>query len=302
MFEASYPFRHACELYNVLQSLSNSKPVLFLYSDRGPDHCLTYVSVQLSLVCLFLNLDLDFLCAGQTAPYHSWCNPVERVMAVLNLGLQCVGLAREKMPEEYEKEVAKCNNLTQLRKIAKRNDQFVRAVGDSLSPVKSLLCDIFSCLQLQEKPIQAYESATPQEISEFWTGIMAIDETLEEDGRYVKANIHEHKKIPEFFQHCCQTGHYTFDVLKCGKDTCKLCKPVRLPRGDFDAIKHLPFPVPGDDGHYCPFAEVLGMETSEEHRPSLKKASKAKAKSLPFYVCQCSTCEERSANIAVRRV
>ena len=61
-------------------------------------------------------MDLDFLCAGRTALYHSWRNPVERVMSVLNLGLQCVGLAREKMPEEFE-EVAKCNSLNKLRKM-----------------------------------------------------------------------------------------------------------------------------------------------------------------------------------------
>ena len=99
VFEPSYPLRHACELKNVLQSVSFSKAVLFLYSDRGPDHQLTYVSVQLALVCLFLKLDLDFLCACPTAPYHSWRNPVERVMATLNLGLQCVGLARKKMTD-----------------------------------------------------------------------------------------------------------------------------------------------------------------------------------------------------------
>lgn len=50
-------------------------------------------------------------------------------MAILNLGLQCVG-AREKMPEEFEKEVAKCNNLTELKKIAERKDQIVGAVKD----------------------------------------------------------------------------------------------------------------------------------------------------------------------------
>ena len=44
-FEPSSPFRHACELYQVLQSVSFSKSVLFLYSDGGPDHRLTYVSV-----------------------------------------------------------------------------------------------------------------------------------------------------------------------------------------------------------------------------------------------------------------
>ena len=77
--------------------------------------------MQISLVCLFLKLDLDFLCAGQTAPYHLWRNAVERIMAVLNLGLQYVGLARVKIPEEYEKEATKCNNLTQLRKLAEKN-------------------------------------------------------------------------------------------------------------------------------------------------------------------------------------
>jgi len=143
IFEPSSPLRHACELlYSVLWSISFDKSVLFLYSDGGPDHRLTYVSVQLSLICPFRKLNLDFLCAGRTAPYHSWRNPVERIMSILNLGLQCVGLAREKMPDEYKK-VAKCNNLTQLRKIAERTNEFVE-VKDSLSPVKVLLSNIFS--------------------------------------------------------------------------------------------------------------------------------------------------------------
>jgi len=143
-FEPSSPLRHACELCLILQSVSLSKSVLFIYSDGGPDHRLTYVSVQLSLICLFLKLDLDYLCAGRTAPDHSWRNPVERIMSILNLGLQCVGLAREEMPEEYESEAAKCNSLAELRKVAKRKDGFADAVKDSLSPVKILLCSIFS--------------------------------------------------------------------------------------------------------------------------------------------------------------
>ena len=52
-FEPSSPFRHMAELHSVLQSHSFSKPVLFIYSDGGPDHRLTYVNVQLSLICLF---------------------------------------------------------------------------------------------------------------------------------------------------------------------------------------------------------------------------------------------------------
>ena len=44
-----------------------------------PMVALTYVTVQLSLICIFLKLDLDYLCAGHTAPYHSWRNPVESI-------------------------------------------------------------------------------------------------------------------------------------------------------------------------------------------------------------------------------
>ena len=52
-----------------------------MYSDGGSDQRLTYmyVSVQVSLISLFLKQDLDFLCAARTAPAHSWNNPVEQV-------------------------------------------------------------------------------------------------------------------------------------------------------------------------------------------------------------------------------
>lgn len=60
VFEPSSPFRHACELYNVLQSSSFSMSVLILYADGGPDHRLMYASVQFSLVCL----SKAYLCAG----------------------------------------------------------------------------------------------------------------------------------------------------------------------------------------------------------------------------------------------
>ena len=67
-FEPSSPLRHVSELYPLIEVKSQSKPVLFLYTDGGPDHHLTYLSVQLCLVSLFLLLDLDYLCAARTAP------------------------------------------------------------------------------------------------------------------------------------------------------------------------------------------------------------------------------------------
>lgn len=226
IFEPSSPFRHMCELYNTLQSISFSKHILFLYSDGGPDHRLTYISVQLSLICLFITLDLDYLCAGRTAPYSSWRNPVKRIMSVLSLGLQCVGLARAKMPEDFEREVAKCNNLSELRKNPAGKELEVQ---DSLSPVKILLCSLFSHLKLKDEFIKTFASASNNELSIFWNAIISLDSTLTEDGIYRKEAIGNHVKALQFLSHCCCQSHYTFDILKCGNASCTICKPVQLP-------------------------------------------------------------------------
>jgi hypothetical protein len=95
--EPSSPIRHAKELNNILVKRMDGWHILFLYMDGGPDHRLIYVSVQFSFIALFLQLNLDFLIAARTAPSHSWANPVERIVAFINLGFQCVGVMRKKM-------------------------------------------------------------------------------------------------------------------------------------------------------------------------------------------------------------
>ena len=74
-----------------------------MYSDGGPDHRCTYMSVKLSLIALFKELDLDILIALRTAPGNSWANPVERIMSIVNLGLQGVGVMRAKVSNDTEK-------------------------------------------------------------------------------------------------------------------------------------------------------------------------------------------------------
>ena len=83
-------------------------------------------------------LDFEFLCAGWTAPYHSWRNPVESVMVIL------------------KKEVAKCNSLTQLRKIAEETTSLLD------------LNVTFFLSAFQRRAIETTcEMATTQEFSEF---------------------------------------------------------------------------------------------------------------------------------------
>lgn len=136
VFQPSSPLQHMCELSSVINRYFGNSipPILHLYTDGGPDHHLTYISVQLSLISLYLKHDFDLLCAARTAPCHSWRNSVEHVMLTLNIALQCVGLMRKEMPEDYEKAISSCGNMGQLRSAGEKVSGLQQEVGDSLSP------------------------------------------------------------------------------------------------------------------------------------------------------------------------
>ena len=114
VFQPLSPMRHGIELNSWLTMEIGNKSILFLYTDGGPDHRVTYVSTQLSLIALLLNLDLDLLCAARTAPDQSWRNPVERMMSIVNLVLQSVGLMRKEMSSDTKKALKNCNSLKQI--------------------------------------------------------------------------------------------------------------------------------------------------------------------------------------------
>lgn len=136
VLEPSSPLRHIAELKQILLDEElHSKPILCLYTDGGLDHRLTYLSVQLSLVCLFLSGDFDMLIAARTPPMGSWRNPPERIMSILNLALQAVGLMRSEASDECEKKLRSAGGLGQLREVAK-DPAMRQEMKDSIEPVK----------------------------------------------------------------------------------------------------------------------------------------------------------------------
>ena len=95
----------------------DDNPILCLYTDGGPDHNNTFLATKLALISIFLEKDLDMLVAVRTPPYHSWKNPVERVMSIVNIALQGIGLMRSPMSEKQEKETSSCNSVKSIREV-----------------------------------------------------------------------------------------------------------------------------------------------------------------------------------------
>lgn len=96
VFQSSNPMRHATTLLKQIQKLQDKPKVVLKFSDGGTDHRTNLGHVIVSAICLFKELDLDLYVAARCAPGQSWINPAERVMSILNIGLQNCALSREK--------------------------------------------------------------------------------------------------------------------------------------------------------------------------------------------------------------
>ena len=93
-----------------------------------------------------------------------------------------------------------------------------------------------------------------------WENVTAIDPSVDPRETLNKGNLSSKPQLVNFLNHCCL---YFFEIKKCGESSCTISKPVRLPDDIFRGLMHFPDPTPYSGGHYKPFAEIFGKETSE---------------------------------------
>lgn len=153
------------------------KPIRLIYSDGGPDHRVTYPSVKLSLIAMFLLDNCDYVLAMRTAPHQSYRNWVERIMSSLNLALQTIAIERRKMSDQMEHIIKSLNTMVSIRKAADKNDSFKTALTDSLEPVKSSLNSLFERLSLKQKNFMIGSPASDNLIEELWQALRDLDDT-----------------------------------------------------------------------------------------------------------------------------
>ena len=99
--EGSMAWRCVVELGNVLEKQYTIVPSrVYCYTDGGGDRRMTFLQVQLAVITLFFLHTLDEIIFAPTSDGCSFRNPVERCHCMANLGLQGIGLMREKMDSE----------------------------------------------------------------------------------------------------------------------------------------------------------------------------------------------------------
>ncbi|XP_041378644.1 uncharacterized protein LOC121390784 [Gigantopelta aegis] len=264
IFQTASPFRHAIVLAKVMKQKKDIPPVLLKFTDGGTDQRKTLESVKCASIYLFKNLNLDMLLLGRCAPGHRYVNPAERVMSILNIGLQNVSLEQAKSSDEVEALLKKCNSVADIRTMATKNPHIKPAWLELVQPLQSLIQNRFLRLKLKEEPIGVLNPVTDEELEEFKHGLSELFPDLQLD-KLQKVHTSKVESYNNWMDNHCRIRHYTFQIRKChDQGRCS------APRLSWEQLEWLPDPVLDETGnHYKTYHDVQHIDTTESDRPSI---------------------------------
>ncbi|XP_060561163.1 uncharacterized protein LOC132720934 [Ruditapes philippinarum] len=222
VFQSSNPMRHAAVLARLVKNDPSCPKVFLRFTDGGTDHRNTLEHVKCASICLFKELDLDMFVACRCAPGQSFINPAERVMSILNIGLQNCTLSREKSEDAVEDVLKKCNSMDDLRKKGTDiSDQWAQ----SIEPVRQKVMSRFLRLALKGEPIQVMDPVGDEEIDLLSKHLNYMFPNMNTE-KLVKSETNKVKEYIVWLENHCRQRQYSFQIKKCGNPDC--CSPATL--------------------------------------------------------------------------
>jgi hypothetical protein len=270
VFQSASPFRHITVISKMMINGAIQKPFLLKFTDGGTDQRNTLESVKLANICLFKELNLDFLAHVRCAPGQSFTNPAERVMSLLNLGLQNVSLGRNSCGYDIEDILKSKNSMAEIRSAheMKPDKKIKEKWSESLEEAKRTITTRFIRLKWKDEPVQIMDPVTDEEIDISKRHMRELFPEMNV-GKLQKSHTKKIRSYQTWLENHSKSTHYVFQLRKCDDRNCCLAPSGPLP-------SWLPDPVlDGTGEHYLPYSEVRGSETTEKDRPSLNSKKTA---------------------------
>ena len=271
--QASTALTGVAEMGKILDLEGSQASHFFAITDGGGDRQTNYLSVQKLLIGLFLHHNMDEVLVCRPAAGLSYRNPVERVQAIVNLGLQSVGIMRQKM--DMEERIRNCNSNEELRKVIERHEELKPALENSLSVHVDLLNSVFSMLSLKDKRFQTLSPCTDEELTNYHLPNDRFHENISELKK--KEHLKIFPKFNEFLRTHNTRCTYYFHVFKCSTDDCPFHFPVR----GKEKIESYGDPIPQNDEegnkHYH-----QGEDPEEKFIPSKLENPSKRGHGIPF--------------------
>ena len=121
--EGSSAMQCVAEIADVMtEHFDKTPPCLYVYSDGCPERKTDNLSVQKSHIVLFLRHNFEEILIARTAANLSYCNPVERIHSIANLGLQSIELMRKSISKNLDKFMYNANSNDQIRRLSDVNE------------------------------------------------------------------------------------------------------------------------------------------------------------------------------------
>ena len=212
IFQSSSPFRHGVILCKIIKELEHVPPILMKYTDVGTDQRNTLVSFNVASIYLFKELDLDFMIAVRRGPGHSCMNPVDRIMSILNLGLQNVATERAPCDDEsIEKKVKKCNSMTELQELDEKVFGVEEAWLNSVDKAKRIISERFSWMSLKEVPLTEFGCVSDYEIEHFKRHVNQLFPGISMD-KLQKTHVREIQSYVSWKKKHFKEEHYALQI------------------------------------------------------------------------------------------
>ena len=114
------------------------------------------------------------------AAYRSSFHPVEKLNCILNLALNGVALARDKLEDPiFERLLYGCKSMVDIRERAGHNPGLVGNVEESLKTSKEIVEQRTRKTSLKENSFEVFESAKKEEIEDFMKVLKNVDNSFE---------------------------------------------------------------------------------------------------------------------------
>lgn len=220
----------------------------------------------------FLLNDLDYMVSMRCVPHQSYKDPAEHVMATLNLGQQCLALARSTMSNEEEAMIKSANSMNAIRRVIQAQDDgrfLAEAIRLSTKECVRNLSDIYEKCVFAGRHVQVHDAATEMDVARvhqacndigiridfictrFMLGLSVlvtqiIQEKIDSEINLTKKSATTWKELEKsdaltsFLETHAKLGTYKMTLMKCADVTCKFHKPRRMSSVDWNDLH--PFP------------------------------------------------------------
>ena len=237
----------------------------------------------------------DILNVGRCAPYHSFINPAERYMSLLNIGLQGLALERDKACP-FESTVKSCSTMKSIRRKATESQSLKEAYTSSIEAPIQKVESSFSMLDLKGKQVKIFKHN--RDCTEIINTLSVIEPTIkpEENIPHAMAELPKYHQLKDYLEKHMTDGLYMLQFRKCDDISCCTKLNDILP-------PQVPAPVLGSSKQkYLKFEDTYGkISTTEKDCPSLNTKDTTKNQTPGFKYIASSVVATKNCSLCLRQ-